>query len=139
MPETSPPMQIIPFEPTYARSEQGIWVIDTSTLPLPDAFRATPPARLLHIIPGGWGGNHTHERQEAFLGFGENLYIAWWNAQGERKDVKMDNGSPRIFVVAPWVGHLIKNRSRNPAVVYEIQTGSDDPVEILTGAESLLA
>lgn len=132
-------MQEIPFQTSYARPAQGIWVIDMKDLPLPENFRTTLPARIIYMEPHGWGGNHRHKRQEAYVGLGRGLYVIWRDESGERQETPMlpDDHGLRLFIVPSMMPHMVENRSDDPAVLYELLDLDDGPATPLDAAESL--
>lgn len=132
-------MQEISFQPSYARPTQGIKVLAVKDLPLPDTFRTNLPAHLIYIEPQGWGGNHRHKRQEAYVGFGRGLYVVWRDKAGVRHEVSMmsNDGSLRLFVVPSMLPHMVENRSSESAVLYELADIDDGSAVPLEAEESL--
>ncbi|HLZ15014.1 MAG TPA: hypothetical protein VKQ34_03405 [Candidatus Saccharimonadales bacterium] len=132
-------MQEFTFNPSYRRDDRGVWVLDTKDIPLPKDFTVRTTPHLVHIAPGGWGGNHTHRRREAYVGFGADLYIMWRDETGARHEAPMtsDDGKLHVFAVAPHLPHLVENRGNTPAVLYEILDIDDGEATPLEGADSL--
>jgi uncharacterized RmlC-like cupin family protein len=128
------------FEPTRIRTEQLLVMVDVQDIPLPAEFKTTLPAHLLKLEPGGWGGNHRHLSREVYVALNEGLYLIWRDATGKRHEVAMaptKDGKLQVFAMPPYVPHLIENRGRQDAFVYELLELNNGPLEPLEGLASL--
>lgn len=112
--------------------------MEVGDLDLPEAFSKALPARLAFIAPGGWGGNHKHSRQEAFVACSADLFVVWRDGTGVHEQrMTAADGAPQVFIVDAWVPHMVVNKGSQPAVLYEIMSHNDGPATPLTGSESL--
>jgi len=122
----------------FTRPEQNIAIMELKDLALPDSFKNAPPARLAFVAAGGWGGNHKHERQEAFVAGSPGLYIVWRDKNGmHQEQMTAADGTPQVYLVDAWVPHMVVNKGQQPAVLYEVMSHNDGPATPLEGAESL--
>ncbi len=122
----------------FSRPEQGVSILEVKDLALGDAFKDAPPARLVVIKSGGWGGNHKHSRREAFIACSSDLFVVWRDSAGTHEEQMMAaDGTMRVFIVDPWVPHMVVNKGNHLAVLYEIMSHDDGPVTPLEGAEAL--
>ncbi len=114
----------IPVQPFYM-SEKGLLVyrIDDESVPVPFGVGYKS---LIYLPPGSVGGNHTHQRQEAFLG-SEHLVFVWMDSKGNtHRENMVQQGVPMLFVVAPHVPHAVLNTSSHEqATLFEF---ADDPI-----------
>jgi uncharacterized RmlC-like cupin family protein len=132
-------MKQIPLEPSKIKAEQGLIMIDRRNLPLPSTFDNALPEHLVTFLPGGWGGDHTHEREEAFISFSPDAYMVWRDDQGERHEERMMDapGQHYLFIVPSNLPHLIENRGDTPAILYELMDRDDGPATMLPADQSL--
>jgi uncharacterized RmlC-like cupin family protein len=134
-------MQEISFDVTYDETDQGIWVLRLADLPLPKNFPEKPSHYVISFGPGAWGGNHRHERVEAFVGMGEGLYIVWQDGAGERHEQPMmskDKSRLKMFVVPAWTPHMVENRSETETgILYEVRDIDAGELKPLEGPDSL--
>ncbi len=111
----------IPVPPFYI-SEKGLLVyrIDDASVPVPFAVAYKS---LIYLPPDSVGGNHLHERREAFLG-SEHLVFVW--IDNKQRENMVQKGVPVLFVVPPQVPHAVVNTSSHEqATLIEF---ADDPV-----------
>jgi hypothetical protein len=113
---------------TNLRPDRHISQLSIGEIPLSEDFaRDRTQDSLVVMQPGGWGGRHIHPRQEAFIGFGEGMYLVWLDEQGKRCEEKMDQGGETVlvFVVSSLTQHLVENRSRTePGILFEMADGA---------------
>lgn len=131
-------MQHRPIIFGFSRPEQDISILEAGDLQLPGSFNNAPPARLAWIAPGGWGGNHKHSRQEAFVACSPGLFVVWRDETGVHEEPMVSaDGTPQLFIVDAWLPHMVVNKGRHMAVLYEVMSHNDGPATPLEGHESL--
>ena len=86
-----------------------------------------------------WAADHKHQRQEILLGITGELWLIWRDESGERQEQKMlrEDGKLQLFVIAPYVPHLVENRSTTESASLHEWSNLKDEAELLTGSESL--
>lgn len=110
----------IPITPTY-KKENGLWVLDIDNIEIPFDIKKR---LIVNIPPGQIGANHKHQRQEAFIGFGEELELVW-KQDGCTKTAKMNpKGEIILFLIPPLVEHAVINNSKTAnGVLFEFNDG----------------
>ncbi|MFN8015615.1 MAG: hypothetical protein U0R17_03260 [Acidimicrobiia bacterium] len=109
-------LKIIPLEIDTRNS--GIEIVDIVIATLVPNF-INPKIRLLRLPPNSIGGDHKHERREAFFTFDKGVYITYEN-QSEDIVHEMVESKPKLFVLNPNVKHKIENKSDKSVSVVEI-------------------
>jgi len=118
----------IPIDPTY-RKDNGLWNLETSTLPFPNDFQIKE-RNVVYIPAGEFGGNHKHPRTEAFVGIGEELFMVWQDEKGKKHEDKMMNGEQLyFFYIEPFTPHAVINKGQSFAVLTEFADGPNTNVE----------
>lgn len=116
------------IEPTH-RKDNGIWNLEISSLSFPDNFEIRK-RNIVYLPAGQVGGNHRHPRTEAFVGMGEELFIAWLDDKGEKHEEKMMDGERLYsFYVEPFTPHAIINKGIGFAALLELADGPNINVE----------
>jgi len=82
------------------------------------------PGHLLVFEPGGYGGDHAHERQELMLATNGNPILLHRNAENKIVRTPMgpdEEGNLSAFFVPSWTPHAVINPSDQPTTLYEIR------------------
>lgn len=118
----------ISIDPTY-RKANGLWNLETLSLPFPDTFQAKE-RNIVYLPAGEFGGNHAHPRTETFVGIGQEVYMIWQDDKGQKHEEKMMDGDQLFFfIVEPNTPHAVINRSKHFAVLVECADGPNINVE----------
>ena len=95
---------------------------------------------LMVFGPGGWGGNHMHERREAMFATNGDLTFVYRNEAGDRVEESMGrdaDGLVPVYFIPSWEPHLVKNYSGEPATLFELRDRISANYANLEGPESL--
>ncbi|TAH36603.1 hypothetical protein EYC59_00290 [Candidatus Saccharibacteria bacterium] len=118
----------IPINPVY-KKENGLWNLSTISLPFPEGFQ-DKERNIVYIPAGQFGGNHQHPRAEMFIGVGDELFIAWLDEKGEKREEKMmDNEQLYLFIVEPLTPHVVVNKAQSFALLVEFADRPNVDVE----------
>ena len=80
-----------------------------------------PKIRLINLPPKSIGGNHSHERKEAFLTFNSDVVFIY-DFDNKQYEVEMAIPTPQIVLVEANIHHKIVNKGHLPADIIEIYT-----------------
>lgn len=113
---------------SYERKESNIWVLNSDDIPLnKDIIK---DQQIIHLSPGGFGGNHKHPRTEWFIGLGNLLFI-WLDENGKKHEVDMNpDGNLLLIEVPPFLPHVVLNNSNSDnQVLFEYADAKQSGVE----------
>ncbi len=126
-------MEILRFKATDRR-EDGLTVINNSSIPFPDDFKNNFHASIV-FTPGSKGGNHKHPRTELFYSTGD-LTLVYLDEDGKKIEVSMapEENEYKLFVITPYLPHAVVNRTKKDLVLVEFADGEQvdvEPVKII--------
>ena len=118
---------VTPISPEY-KKENGFYVLDIDHVQVPFEIKERS---IVYLPPSEFGGNHRHPRQEAFVGFGEDLEFVW-NEDGKTRTTLMNPGGQlQLILVPPNLEHVVFNRSQTQmAVLLEFADGLQREVQV---------
>lgn len=104
-------------------NKTGKLAIDIDAVDLPKDFE-TKERWVIQFGGLTYGGCHTHERIECFVGFGEGLIFVWKDEQGKLHQESMNpEGELYMFKVEAGLPHAVVNLSTAPATMLEYADG----------------
>jgi quercetin dioxygenase-like cupin family protein len=75
---------------------------------------------IYELAPGAVGGNHRHDKLEAFVGLGEGLVLYWLDQNNEVKSEPMYQlGQLKLCIIPNNLAHAVCNKGNEPAFLLE--------------------
>jgi uncharacterized RmlC-like cupin family protein len=113
---------------SYEGKDSKIWVLNSDDIPLDKSL--IKDQQIIHLFPGGFGGNHKHQRTEWFIGLGNLLFI-WLDEHGKKHEVNMNpDGNLLLIEVPPFLPHAVLNNSNSESqVLFEYADAKQSGVE----------
>lgn len=118
------------FSPTYVK-DNGLITIYNKTVLEKCGFNVNQyESGIVVLPPGSIGGNHKHDRIEAFYSLGD-LTISWKTKNGRKKTESMapDGREYKLFVSEKGEPHAIINNSKMDQILVEFASGPQVNVE----------
>ncbi|MCA9369146.1 MAG: hypothetical protein H6773_02020 [Pseudomonadales bacterium] len=119
---------------TYKRDDTDLWVLNTDDLPIrKDLIK---DQQIIQFAPKSFGGNHSHQRIEWFIGIGD-LTLIWVDQNGKKHTQNMSSKeNVLLFEIPPHLPHAVLNNSETDiAVLFEFadqKMSNTKQVEIIT-------